>query len=94
LTSALGSGAAELGGAGECLIKVGILKFYPKKPGYFTLTNIVKNATIYIVKKGTKSMPPISKSGFLLGALLAAAAAVVKIVVLDEIDRRAGRTVS
>jgi hydroxyethylthiazole kinase-like sugar kinase family protein len=54
----------------------------------------VKIATIYIVKKGTKFMPPISKSGFLLGALLAAAAAVVKIVVLDAIDRRAGRTVS
>ena len=51
------------------------------------------------VKKGTKlmlpiSLPPISKSGFLLGALLAAAAAAVKIAVLDEMDRRAGRTIS
>jgi len=49
---------------------------------------------VNIVKKGTKSMPPISKSGFLLGALLAAAAAAVKIVVLDELDRRAGRAIS
>ncbi len=39
-------------------------------------------------------MPPISKSGFVLGALLAAAAAAVKIVVLDELDRRAGRAIS
>ncbi len=58
-----------------------------------------------IVKKGTKSMPlaslplsislpPVSKSGFVLGALLAAAAAAVKITVLDSIDRRAGRPIS
>ncbi len=37
-------------------------------------------------------MRPISPSGFLLGALLAAAAAAVKIFVLDEIEeRRAAR---
>ena len=52
-----------------------------------------------IVKKGTKSMslaslPPVSKSGFVLGALLAAAAAAVKIAVLDTMDRRAGRPIS
>ena len=57
-----------------------------------------------IVKKGTKpmslvssvsvSLPPISKSGLLLGALLAAAAAAVKITVLDSMDRRAGRPIS
>lgn len=52
-----------------------------------------------IVKKGTKSMPPasmppISKSGFLLGALLAVVAAAVKITFLDELDRRAGRPIS
>ncbi len=40
------------------------------------------------------SLPPVSKSGFLLGALLAAAAAAVKITVLDSIDRRAGRPIS
>lgn len=40
------------------------------------------------------SMPPISKSGLLIGALLAAVAAMVKIAVLDEMDRRAGREVS
>ena len=39
-------------------------------------------------------MPPISKSGFLLGALMAAVAAAVKIVLLDEMDRRAGRAIS
>ncbi len=39
-------------------------------------------------------MPPVSKSGFLLGALLAAAAAAVKIAVLDSMDRRAGRPIS
>lgn len=47
-----------------------------------------------IVKKGTKSMPPVSKSGFFLGALLAAAAAAVKIAVLDTMDRRAGRPIT
>ena len=62
------------------------------------------NIFMEIVKKGTKSMPlasmpsvtlpPVSKSGFLLGALLAAAAAAVKITVLDSIDRRAGRPIS
>ncbi len=41
-----------------------------------------------------KSLPPISKSGFLLGALLAAVAAVVKITFLDEMDRRAGRAIT
>jgi len=45
-------------------------------------------------KKKEYTMPPISKSGFVLGALLAAAAAAVKIVVLDELDRRAGRVAS
>lgn len=49
---------------------------------------------VKINKKKEYTMPPISKSGFVLGALLAAAAAVVKIVVLDELDRRAGRAVS
>ncbi len=49
---------------------------------------------VNIAKKGTKSMPPVSKSGFLLGALLAAAAAAVKIAVLDTMDRRAGRPIS
>lgn len=49
---------------------------------------------VKINKKKEYMMPPISKSGFVLGALLAAAAAVVKIVVLDELDRRAGRAVS
>ena len=57
------------------------------------------NMRMEIVKKGTKSMslaslPPISKSGFVLGALLAAAAAAVKIAVLDTMDRRAGRPIS
>ena len=33
--------------------------------------------------KKEHTMPPISKSGFVLGALLAAAAAALKIVVLD-----------
>ena len=52
-----------------------------------------------IVKKGTKLMslatlPPVSRSGFVLGALLAAAAAAVKIAVLDSMDRRAGRPIS
>ena len=59
---------------------------------------------VNIVKKGTKlmpltsmtsvSLPPVSKSGFVLGALLAAAAAAVKIAVLDTMDRRAGRPIS
>ena len=40
------------------------------------------------------TLPSISKSGFLLGALLAVAAAAVKITVLDALDRRAGRTIS
>ncbi len=44
--------------------------------------------------KKENTMPPVSKSGFVLGALLAAAAAAVKIVVLDELDRRAGREIS
>lgn len=39
-------------------------------------------------------MPPVSKSGLLIGALLAAAAAAVKIAVLDTLDRRAGRPIS
>jgi hypothetical protein len=57
------------------------------------------NMSMEIVKKGTKSMSlasmrPVSKSGFLLGALLAAAAAAVKIAVLDTMDRRAGRPIS
>ena len=39
-------------------------------------------------------MPPISKSGFFFGALLAAVAAAVKITFLDEMDRRAGRAVT
>ncbi len=50
--------------------------------------------TVKISKKKEYTMPPISKSGFVLGALLAAAAAAVKIIVLDELDRRAGRAVS
>jgi hypothetical protein len=33
-------------------------------------------------------MRPISKSGFLLGALLAATAAAIKIFFLDEIEER------
>ena len=41
-----------------------------------------------------KSLPPISKSGFFLGALLAAVAAAVKITLLDELDRRAGRAIT
>lgn len=41
-----------------------------------------------------KTLPPISKSGFLLGALLAAVAAAVKITFLDELDRRAGRAIT
>ncbi len=62
------------------------------------------NMLVNIVKKGTKSMPlastpsvslpPVSRSGFVLGALLAAAAAAVKIAVLDTMDRRAGRPIS
>ena len=50
--------------------------------------------TVTLNAKKEYTMPPISKSGFVLGALLAAAAAAVKIIVLDEIDRRAGRAVS
>ncbi|GEM_PF-1428390 len=41
-----------------------------------------------------KTLPPISKSGLLIGALLAAVAAIVKIAVLDEMDRRAGREIT
>ena len=33
-------------------------------------------------------MRPISKSGFLLGALLAAAAAAVKIIFLNDVEER------
>lgn len=51
-------------------------------------------STVKIDAKKETVMPPISKSGFVLGALLAAAAAAVKIVVLDEMDRRAGRVPS
>ena len=40
------------------------------------------------------TMPPVSKSGLLIGALLAAVAAMVKIAVLDEMDRRAGREIT
>ncbi len=40
------------------------------------------------------TLPPFSKSGFVIGALLAAAAAAVKITVLDALDRRAGRAIS
>ena len=47
--------------------------------------------SVKISKKKEYTMPPISKSGFVIGALLAAAAAALKIVVLDELDRRAGR---
>ena len=40
------------------------------------------------------TLPPISKTGFLVGALLAAAAAAVKITFLDALDRRAGRAIT
>ena len=51
-------------------------------------------STVKTTEKKEYTMRPISKSGLVLGALLAAAAAAVKIVVLDELDRRAGRAVS
>jgi hypothetical protein len=60
---------------------------FPKTRVFTVLKNIVKNGTIK-VQKETNSMRPISKSGFLLGALLAAMAAAIKIIFLDEIEER------
>ncbi len=61
---------------------------YPKTGNFPGLTDIVNKGTMF-GERDTKPMrPPISASGFLLGALLAATAAAVKIIFLNEIEER------
>ena len=61
---------------------------YPKTGNFPGLTDIVNKGTMSGERSTNSMRSPISASGFLLGALLAATAAAVKIIFLNEIEER------
>ena len=84
-----GGGGTRGGGIlGEKGVFTGLSAVYPKTGNFSGLTDIVNNGTIVCEKRHNSMRPPISASGFLLGALLAATAAVVKILFLNEVEER------